>query len=457
MKKVLLVILWFPLLINAQNSEVLYDFNNLPQTLLLNPGAEVFNKSHIGFPFLSNVKINAGFTGFSTYDIFADNGININSKIKKAINKYGKSEFITANQQVSLLNGGLRLKNNDYLSFGIYEEFDALLKIPRDVVDLFYDGNSEIGRHYSIKNLNGRAELLGVFHIGISKKLNKKWQVGGRFKIYSSAVNIHSSGNNGAMFLENGTNNIYRQNLQNINFLMQSSGVFYDDSSVVTASYLTKKLLLGGNLGIGFDAGFTYHPQKHITITGSILDAGFITYKKNVESYRLRGSYQIEGIQLFFDPLNPQNYWQDLKNDFDNQVVLDTLNAKYTTLRPVKLYGSYSYSFGRPYYDDCHFYKEEAAYTDKFGFQLFSTVGAVHSYFSGTLFYEKRINKHLQTKLTYTIDPFSVYNVGLGISTRYGPFNLFLAADNLVNLVNIYDAKNATIQFGINFIFNGKK
>jgi hypothetical protein len=440
----------------AQNKQVLYDFNNLPQTLLLNPGAEVFNQFHIGFPLLSQVSFQGGFTGFTTYDIFANNGVPINDKIRKAINKFGTAEFFEVNQQLEVINAGYRLKNNSYLSFGYYEEFNALAKIPRDLVDLFYEGNSVIGRRYSIKKMAARAELLGVLHVGLSKKINKKWLVGGRFKIYSSVFNASSKQNTGSLYLENGTNNIYKQHIDNLSFLMQTSGVFFDNTDVITPSYIQKKLLLGGNLGVGIDAGFTFHPKKHWTITGSILDFGFVNYKQNVESYSVKGSYEIEGIQVNFDPANPENYWQNLKTDFDNQVVLDTIYSKYTSLRPVKLNGSVAYSFGRPYYDDCHFSKERETYTDKMGLQLFSTIGSVHSYLAATLFYEKRINKFLQTKITYTADPFSFTNIGFGISTHFNAFNMYLAADNLISLSNVYNAKSANIQLGINFIFNKK-
>ncbi len=456
MKKIIFIFFWFSLLSSAQNKQVLYNFNNLPQTLLLNPGSEVYNQFHIGFPLLSQVSFQAGFTGFSTYDIFAKDGVSINDKIRKAINKYGNAEFMEANQQLEVINAGYRLKNNSYLSFGYYEEFNALAKIPRDVVDLFYEGNSDIGRRYSITKTAARAELLGVLHIGISKKINKNWQVGARFKIYSSVFNASTKQNTGNLYLENGTNNIYKQHIDNLSFLLQTAGVFFEDTDVINKSYIQKKLLFGGNLGVGVDVGFTFHPKKHWTITGSILDFGFINYSKNVRSYSVKGSYEVEGIQVNFDPTNPENYWQDIKEDFDNQVVLDTIYSKYSSLRPIKLNGSVAYSFGRPYYDDCHFSKEREFYTDKMGLQLFSTVGTVHSYLAATLFYEKRINKYLQTKITYTADPFSFTNIGLGISTHFNAFNMYLAADNLISLSNVYNAKSANIQLGINFIFNKK-
>jgi hypothetical protein len=440
----------------TQNKQVLYDFAGLPQILLLNPGAEFDNKLHFGMPLFSQLSAQSGFTGFSAYDIFADDGIDINEKIKVAVNNYGTSEFFSFNQQLEVLSGGFRLPNNDYLSFGYYEEFDLLAKIPRDMVDLFYEGNTIINRRYSINKLSARAELLGVLHMGLSKKINEKWNVGARAKIYSSVFNINTKSNSGSFYTEEGTQNIYRQHLDNIDFLMQTSGVFFHNGEEIDASYVKSKLLFGGNLGFGIDLGFTHHYKKQWTITGSILDLGFVNNSKNVESFLYKGDYEVEGVQLNFDPGNPENYWSDLKADFNSSIASDILYKSYLSFRPVKLNGAASYSFGQKY-DDCRFLIDQGLYVNKIGLQLFSTVGAVHTYMAGTLFYERRFNKYLQAKLTYTVDPYSFSNVGLGLSTKIGLFNAYFAADNLLHLQNIYDAKSASFQLGINFIFKDKK
>ena len=84
-------------------------------------------------------------------------------------------------------------------------------------------------------------------------------------------------------------------------------------------------------------------------------------------------------------------------------------------------------------------------------------MSAAHTYFATTIFYERRFNAGFSSKITYTIDPYLFTNLGLGISTQFGAFNMYMLADNLLNLNNLYNAKNASIQLGFNFIFNGKK
>ena len=134
---------------------------------------------------------------------------------------------------------------------------------------------------------------------------------------------------------------------------------------------------------------------------------------------------------------------------------MDTVYKSYISFRPVKLNGAASYSFGQKY-DDCRFLIDQGLYVNKMGFQLFSTIGAVHSYLAATLFYERRFSEYFQTKITYTADPYSFTNIGLGLSTQIGIFNAYFTADNLLSLGNIYDMKSASFQLGINFIFKDK-
>ncbi len=454
MRKIVFAFCFITSIVSSQNKQVLYDFANLPQTLLLNPGAEVPYKFHAGIPLLSQFSFNAGFTGFSTYDVFADNGVPINDKIRAVVYNFNTAEFAMVNEQLEIINVGFRLPNKSYLSFGYYQEFDFLSKIPKDLVDLFYNGNT-INEKYSINKLAARAELLGVFHVGLSKQLRKNLQVGVRAKIYSGAFNASSKNNSGTLSTTEGTNNLYSHHLQNVHVLGQTSGVILDDYDAVDPAYLKNKLLLGGNLGLGVDVGFTYHPEKQWEISGSMLDIGFINNTQNVESYSINGDYSIEGFQLFFDQNNPEDYWQNIQDDFEESVVVDTIYNKYISLRPLKVYGAVSYSFGQSY-NDCRVLLDPNSYNNKVGFQLFSTFGAVHSYAAATVFFEKKLTKKLSSKVTYTVDPFSFSNIGLGVSTQLGWFNAYIIADNLLTLSNVYNAKSTSMQFGLNIIVNHK-
>ena len=116
----------------SQNKQLLYNWEATPQTLMLNPGSLVSHKYHYGVPLLSQVHLNAGASGVSAFDIFAADGIDINTKIEQQIFELSDRDFFTATQQLELLSLGWRTKNDSYLSVGIYQELDFIAYFPKD-------------------------------------------------------------------------------------------------------------------------------------------------------------------------------------------------------------------------------------------------------------------------------------------------------------------------------------
>ncbi|MGY8910775.1 MAG: DUF5723 family protein, partial [Flavobacteriales bacterium] len=112
MKKLLfLLLILCALKITAQNKQILYNFAELPQTLLLNPASETNYKFHIGIPFLSNISTQTGSKGFVLSDIFAVDNRNINDKISEVISNLKTNDFIKLNTQIEVLSGGFRLND----------------------------------------------------------------------------------------------------------------------------------------------------------------------------------------------------------------------------------------------------------------------------------------------------------------------------------------------------------
>ena len=84
----------------------MYGFNEIPQSLILNPGGQVDNDWYVGIPFLSHIHANFGMTGLSLYDIFADDGIDFNSKLKSTIYAMKETDYFALNQQFDLFSAG---------------------------------------------------------------------------------------------------------------------------------------------------------------------------------------------------------------------------------------------------------------------------------------------------------------------------------------------------------------
>lgn len=120
----------------AQNKQLIYGVEEIPQALLLNPGSKVPQKMHFGVPFLSQLHLNIGSSGVSAYDIFGQSNVDINTRIRNKIFEMKNTDFFTATQQLELINFGWRAKNEIYFSGGLYQEFDFIFYFPRDLAIL---------------------------------------------------------------------------------------------------------------------------------------------------------------------------------------------------------------------------------------------------------------------------------------------------------------------------------
>lgn len=445
----------------AQNKELLYNFTSIPQSSLVNPGADVAYKFYFGVPVLSGISANLGSSSFSAYDLFANNGVDFNAKIRNIINRSSNKDKTQVNQQLELFSGGFRVGGKDsqsYISFGAYQEFDFLMYVPKDLGVLALDGNRDhIGKSFNLADLSLRAEVLSVFHVGFHKKINEKLVLGGRAKIYSSGANATSTRNSGFIYTGQsaGTPNLYTQIISS-NLEVRTSGIAKftkDEYEGSIPGDIAHNTFFNGSLGLGLDAGLTYYFKDNLQLTASIVDLGFIKQSKDIETINYKGTYQYQGVNPSFDSSNePENIF----DEFDKAIPRDTLYNKYTTMRPTKFYSSLQYSFGESRSDeDCNCRgKSTKKYLNGVGGQLFVMSMPAEPFVALTAFYRRSIFDKLDVKATYTVDAYSSKNIGLGLSGTLGKLNMYLLVNNVLEYKDVSKANSLAFQFGFNFIFN---
>lgn len=449
----------------SQNKELLFNFTDIPQSLLLNPGARVSFNKHLGVPLLSQFHFNVGIKGASVYDVFADNNTSINTKIENTLRELTRNDFVTVTQQLELFSIGWRSKkwnNKLYFSAGAYQETDLITYIPKDFAVLAYSGNRDfLNESFKLSDISFTGELLMVYHAGLTMNINEKFTLGARGKLYSSMFSFRSTNNRGT-FITTETpegQNFYVHQLRNIDVTVQTAGyaslleINAPNSAVATrqiAKQFIKRGLLGGNLGLGLDLGATYKIDPQWTLTGSILDVGFIHYTKDTEVYEAKGNYAFIGFEA---PVNDVE-GQDLLDELEAAIPIDTLSKTYTSLRPVKLNSSLSYAFNQKDQVRCYTCKrgEAIPYQDELGLQLFSQFRPRRPIFGVSLFYSKRITDLFHLKTTYTMDDYSLYNLGFLFSTYIYGFNFYIAGNHLLEYRNLAKARGVSVQLGFNII-----
>jgi len=453
-----------PILSPGQNKQLLYDVRSLPQSLMSNPGTDITFDKHIGIPFLSQIHLSAGTTGVNLHDIFDDSNPNINQRVTKVIRKLSSRDYFTAQEQLEILSIGWRLKNDNYLSMGIYQEMDVFAYFPKDPAVLVNEGNKDyINVPFDFSHVSFTGEAMTVYHVGINKKMDHKLTLGGRLKIYSGIFNVESTNNNGYFTTRDSPNgpNYYRHFADNLDIRVNTSGYasLKDNNKTVeeATADLLKRSFFGGNIGVGVDFGATYKIEDKITVTGSVQDLGMMFHKKDVENYLYYGSYQTDGLEpLFPDPAPGGStipYWDIFEDEVDANLIDETLNESYVTWRPFKLNASLEYGFGK-FYQPCNYLiPVNRRAQNLVGIHFFAINRPKGFKYAFNAYFDRKFTQNFRIKFAYTLDDFSYTNIGLLVSTRLNNFNFYLAADNLLGYSNLAKSNGQSLQIGLQFVF----
>ncbi len=445
----------------SQNKQQLYGVDYLPQSLLLNPGGTANYDKHFGIPLLSGFSMEAGTTGVTVYDIFKNDGGNINNRIIGAISDLSRKDYFTVNEQLEIISVGWRTKKGDYISGGWYQETDAIIYFPKDLAVLAYEGNANyINQPFDFSDVTGRGEVLSVFHIGINHPVSGKLKVGVRAKLYSSIFSFQSLNNTG-QFLTTLTpegENIYNHRVIQADTRLQTVGT--NGFKGISGAQLAKNAVFSGNMGVGGDIGFTYRLNKNWQVSGSLLDVGFIYNRAKIRDYYFKGDYSLNGIGFIFPPVleddefNP--YFDDIREDFETQLLYgDEVGSGFISWRPVKLYGSLDYGYGRG--EDCNcLHPEEELLKNHIGIQVFAIKRPLSPQAEITAYFDTALTNFLRSKFTYTVDRYSATNLGFLMSAQLNKLNLYIALDNLLGYSNIAKSKNASIQLGMQLVIKNK-
>jgi hypothetical protein len=357
----------------------------------------------------------------------------------------------------------------------MYQEANGFGRHPKELMDLFFNGNDqngdgfpEIDDPYDISELNALGELIGVWHVGINKKVNDRLSLGGRLKIYSGALSAQSKSNEGIYSLTTIPFGFEHQ-FNNMNAGISTSGFINSTGNNIVGEpgeIVANALGAGGNYGLGIDFGFSLKNENDVTYTASIRDLGFINFSSDVTAYEIKEDFAIQDVPFDPPPGDEVDYWRDLWTGYYDDGLLfdklDTVSSSYIQIRPTKLNGSVKKtklrrkkinSAYRTVQCDEDFIGDMTLESE-YGLQLYSEFRPVTVLWAVTGFYSRQFSKSFNAKFTYTVDRFSFYNVGIGLSARIKQFNLFVAADNLLALPSVRDSNYQSFQLGMNVIFN---
>jgi len=271
-----------------------------------------------------------------------------------------------------------------------------------------------------------------------------KWTIGVRPSIIKGIFSVQTLQSELELF----TDPEYYQLSLNGDFYIQSSGVLTTETdNPIGASWSNNifgdGLSWKGNTGYNVDIGFRYRHNEKLSLGASITGLGQITWDQNNTAFSSNGSNSFSGIDLSGlvngDSLDVEKTVDDLVTTFQLSPV-EQSNFKTETTRNIYLNARYELNeiveFGGMFYGALHNGNFEPAFALNARIQAMEKV---HVGFTYGVLYNKWTN------------------LGINILVELGPFQLFAATNNFINVIDLGGNKPSNARVGLSLVFNKNK
>jgi len=458
--------------VNAQQVNTMYFMDNVPLRNMLNPAFQPLSNFYLGFPMMGYSQFGVGNNSYTLKDmLYMDtNGkpilfFNKNGDKAKFLNALQPTTVLSSNVQINLLDVGFRT-GKSYWNFSLTEKIDGNIAIPVDFMKLLLYGTEDPinVNKFDLTSMGGDVSIYTEAGLGYSKKVNDKWAFGVKFKfLYGTAnttlVNEKDSFNAGIDKWEvNGQGTIKYSSADNIT------------TPIADYKPTLSNWLKPAGYGGGIDFGFTYKPNKHLTLSGAVIDLGMIKWIKNTNRIDYTVNAEFTGINDLtldskFDKLTAQ-----LKDSLENAVKTVKSTGSYTTYTSPRLNAGVEYGFFNDNNLSIGLLSSTMKYNQKYYQELTGSLNI-------------RPIDWFNMSVSYSVMNGKMSNIGAGLGLRTGVLHWFFTADyiSLSNakypLSKIADtigitlpsfAQNVTIPFaykrnkmnfavGANFVFGNRK
>lgn len=403
------------------------------QNNLINPSLIPEGRFFLGLPVLSGVHVNVN-NKFSYNEGFTVESTRTLIDIPKIVGNLQRQNMVSAKVGVNLLHVGYKLKSGALLSFVANERVEADFLYPKELVEyVFTDGNNEfLNEDVRISRVGLIAQHFREFGLGIAAPINDQLTVGLRGKFLVGFVNASLPGGTKAILNTNGE--AFQIDAEWENATLRTSGFdIYDE----TEGDLGSHLVMNGNTGFAIDIGGTYKLNRYYTITGSIVDLGFINWNENIKNYSLADTtFNYSGVNL--ESLG--DIEQTLEDSLFSKFETDDTFDPYKSWLPVTGYGSWIYHYSPK--------------TD-----IYVTVGTRWIQREFKMMYgggvTQKFGKAFTGSISVTKLPQQFFNVGAAFAVKGGPVQFYMAADQVINF-SVPDAKAIDFRFGMSFAFGNR-
>jgi hypothetical protein len=452
-KAILVPILYIVISLDANSQpNTLYFMDMVHQSDNINPANQNCCNGFYSLPVISGFGINLLNSGFDYNDLIHFGSGNLADSliidIDNVKSKLGKKNYVLNEINIPIFGFGFH-SGRSFLSFEISNKTKTFIAYPENLIALTSGNAKFIGANNPATINKFGPNLLNYyeFAFGWSREITKKLTLGAKLKVLSGTVALQQKKSDFKLTTADTT---YAMSLQtDLNYNISAPVEFsYDENGMINdanynSSNIVKDITPGKNYGLAIDFGAIYQLTEKIKLYGSITDLGFIRWGTNSTNIFQKGTFEYKGLSL--DSVWTQSDYNELQawgDSLTNFFKFEHADTKFTTSLNSNIFIGGSYEI-----------------TPFLSLALLSRTSlynkSLHQAFTFSANFKPL--KTLSASLSYSAMNREYKNVGLGLSYRLGPIQLYVVTDNIYTAFMPKNSKIVNVMMGFNMVFGCNK
>lgn len=438
-----------------------YLLHEIPQTISLNPAISYDCKNYIQLPILSHLQGFYRNNGFSYKQAFeSGRGITRDSVI---VDVEGLSRALVNRNHLRL---GFR---TDLLGFGFawYDWYFSMsisnrsafrISFNRDIIDA-RDGNWDLRTNLPREiNINGTGiHLLNYTELafGASYMVYPGFFIGIRPKYLLGSAHLQTRKSNISLVTSEspieltGVADLLIRGSLPVTVNADNEGIVREVESNINDIGDLPDFLFSWNHGFSLDAGVIYEYTDNITLSASIVDFGFIHWRKNINVISQQEDFIFQGVDLnnYLQTGTDTDFLQALEDSISSSFRLSNSKDPYIAMLPLRLFAGVEYKWNKQI---------------NLGAVAEGEILSGRFYPTLTFTAISRPTEWISASLSYSLMDRGFTNLGFGLVLGNRPVQFYFITDNIpVNYVRElesgvlwpYSARTMNMRFGLNIIF----
>ncbi len=404
----------------------------LPQGANYNPAYFPDARVYVSLPGISGVDFSMN-NSFGIADVLTETGDSTLIDIDKFLGTQQENKsFFNADLRITNLMIGFRVGEKNHFSLFVNERIDATVFYPIDLMNFVWQGNAAyIGQNFVADKMGYSSTHFREWGIGYGRQfevLGRETSVGVRLKYLNGMLHSSTENFGVSIFTDEAD---YSLTASFNDALIRNAGLSYlEDNSEDFASYF----IHNSNSGFAADFGARMQFTDKLGLGAAVNDLGFINWKEQAEYVSFSGtSFHYTGVDLD----DTESFGEAITDSLES-IKTETTEASFTTNLNARTYFSADYQLSKGSYAQA----TVANYLSQGRIKTSAGLGIT-----------QHVGKWFMVSATTSYVPQQGVDLGLGMMFRLSSFQLYFAADNLVNSMNVPEASAANIKVGLNLLF----